>query len=149
MVRPRNTTDREIQETVIGGVPVKLWSIFAHGMASDMPLSIDYGDRPEKKLPDGHVIVVQAWTVGWRLARRVVKRCEALLKKARVPAIDAGYALTPVWADRLITVAAREEGIPLYNELAVAAMKVSRDQLKTEAILRHSEIMGISTPPRS
>lgn len=131
------------------GQRVDFCSVYAIGPADKKyPIKIGYADNPDRRLrelqtgnPDKLEIIALTWVMSWKLARRVEKRCHAILDKVNKRIDGEWFDIDGWWAKKVIAVAAREENIPLYSNQAVKATEIDLAEFRHQRLVSMADMV--------
>jgi hypothetical protein len=136
--------------TAIDGSVVQFAAVYAIGPALERrPALIGHGRKPDLALRTLQaackgklVILAQAWVVDLKPERRIKKRCHRILVTAKKQLGDDWFDIDDEWAKRVIDVAARQEGIPVYKRDELRKLEISKADLKFQNLLRGGGILS-------
>lgn len=131
------------------GQRVDFCAVYAIGSdEKKRPIKIGYAENVERRLrelqignPDKLKIIGLAWVMSWKLARRIEKRCHAILDKANKRIDGEWFDIDGEWAKKVIAVAAREEYIPIYSSEAVRATEVNLREFRHQRLIRMADMV--------
>lgn len=126
----------------IAGEVIKLCSIYVIGIPGTSTVRLGYSCDPQRvrdkmQLDSRELIelLFVAWAPDLKVARRVVQHCHRILHKAHKECGD-GFAVNVEWAKRVIDVAARDQGIPLYSDRNARRLLTTKGDMRREMIMR-------------
>ena len=145
--------------TVIGGSPVRMCAVYAIG-TNDGPTRIWYALKTGGLIEPGsdQKIVAIGWAPELKPARRVAKRCHRLLIQAgrnignasddpRQFKADDLFEINADWAKKVIGIAAREEGVPLYSNAELQKLKITKSDWRDDMLDRRADMFPIRHDP--
>jgi len=152
VIAPKIGSPYKISQVVpaVGSLPIRISAVYAAGPSKMGPLKIGHSIKPKSRISqlqtDNHEpvdIYAIAWTVDSKLSFRVERRCHKILKKAGRHVRGEWFDIDAEWAKKVIAVAAREEGIPLYSNREVRELSASRGELKMRQMIEDSGILSL------